>query len=233
MNKPHLYLTGLFASMLLLLAGGCDSDFPMPIIRDTYVTIEGYVTTNGGATPIPNMQIKLSRDRPLSLDNDKYFEKTDSRGYYRFKFKANHELNERRYALSYDIYDVDDDTYFCPTHYTSIGYLPSADTILEYNFQLPRKTAITAIYKDEALAREYELNTIFRFTCGLDSEGTRFMEETGAVSMDYTDNPLLIPSNTPVIVVTRGVDRKLSKPLEKLDTIFVPHGTSYLHEIDF
>ena len=235
MNKPNLYLRILLGPFLLLLAGGCDSEIPGPIaiIRKTDVYVEGRITTDGGAKPMSKMQIQLIRDRPLSLDTDEYFTKTDANGYYRFKFRANHELKDSPYSLYYDIYDVDKDIYYCPSNTLTIGDLPSADTTLVYNFQLPRKTEIQCVFKDPAKAREYELGSIFRFTCGLDSDSTRFMNETGAVSMNYTENPLYIPANTPVIVVTRGIDRKLNKALEKQDTIKVSYGSVYRHEIDF
>lgn len=136
MGKPHLYLRNLLSLLLLFLAGGCDSEIPGPvaIIRKTDVYIEGRITTDGGAKPIPHMQIKLSRDRPLSLDTDEYASKTDENGYYRFKFKANHELKNSPYSLYYNIYDVDKDIYYCPSNMVTVGDLPSADTTLFYNF---------------------------------------------------------------------------------------------------
>lgn len=89
------------------------------------------------------------------------------------------------------------------------------------------------MYKDPVIAKEYELATFFRFTCGLDSDSTRFLTETGGLSMYYTENPLYIPASTPVILVTRGYDRKLNKSLERQDTIGVSYGSNYRHEIEF
>lgn len=231
-NFPHCYVRTLTVILLVLLTGSCDLESVTPIVRKTDVIIKGRIMTDGGAAPMPDMEVTLFRDEILSPDISEFHGKTDANGYFYFKFKANHELHDRQYWLQYYMADVDQDKFFCPANQLPIGNLPSADTTLVYNFLLPRKTEIKCVYKDPAKASEYELNTIFRFTCGLESISNQFQNETGAVSMDYTENPLYIPANTPVIVVTRGIDRKLSKPLEKQDTIVVAPGSNYMHQID-
>lgn len=220
-------LCGLF---FLTLLSSCEGNLPIPGKPD--VIIEGRITTDG-TRPAPQMQVKLVRSKPASPDIDELTARTDANGYYRFKFKANHELNERNYGIGYDISISENDPYFCSSGYAQIGHLPSADTTLVYNFTLPRRTGIKCVYKDPAKATLYELNTIFRFTCGVESDANQFLNETGAVSMTYTENPLYIPADIPVVVVTRGIDRQQSKALEKQDTIRVPYGASYTHVIDF
>ncbi|MBD1397325.1 hypothetical protein H9Q13_09125 [Pontibacter sp. JH31] len=224
---PHLLNRKLIWFFLLLLSS-CSLESPVP----TDVVIEGRITTDGGAKPMAAMWVKLIKDRPVSLDVNELTTKTDDKGFYRFKFKANHQLNERVYGLSYNISTADNDPYFCSSNYFRIGHLPSADTTLVYNFDIPRKTAIHCVYNDPVKAREFELNTIFKFTCGLVSDSNRFMNSTGAASMVYTENPLYIPAHTPVIAVTRGIDRKLNKALEQMDTIMVAYGTNYTHRIE-
>ena len=220
-------LSGL---MFLAFLCGCEGNLPIPGQPD--MIIEGRITTDG-TSPAPQMQVKLVRSKPASPDIDELISRTDANGYYRFRFKAYHELSERNYGISYDIALPENGPYFCSSAYEQIGHLPRADTTLVYNFIVPRRTEIKCVYKDSAEATLYELNTIFRYTCGVESDANRFLNETGAVSMTYTENPLYIPADIPVVVVTRGIDRQQSKALIKQDTIRVPFGASYTHVIDF
>lgn len=97
MAKLPRYFGCLSGLLFLALLSGCEGNLPIPGKPD--VIIEGRITTDG-TSPAPRMQVKLVRSKPASPDIDELTAKTDANGYYRFKFQANHELNERNYGIS-------------------------------------------------------------------------------------------------------------------------------------
>ena len=197
--------------------------------------VTGKVLTNMGKVPISNLKLNIKWDNIPYLGSGVIRNKaetfTDQDGNFRLKFFArNDEMNAGNFRVEYEI---NNDEFYSPSYnYISQFQIEKRDTILNYNYNIPKKAFINLTFKNievaennDRITTNFTFEKIIGFKQPISGRGISWSKNSKKINL------IEVVGNQNIFVEIRKIID--NNTIVETDTINIEAGKSFNYNIDF